>query len=184
MNIGLMACCALLAQPLVAQPHASAVRFDAVVRPVPSSANALHPQSGATRAPANRFVGVWILDVTRSTSDSGQRLTSQTRTYEPFGDGQKGTVESVDANGQRIAYGYTAAFDGRSYPMTGSGIPGGADAITISRIDASTIGATLTKAGAEVMRARLTVSNDGNMLTITRSGTINAVLVFNRQHSR
>ena len=65
--------------------------------------------------------------------------------------------------------------------MTGTGIPNGADAITITRVDDSTIGATLRRAGREVMQAKLTVSGDGKVLTIRRTGTTDAVLVFNRQ---
>ena len=66
-------------------------------------------------------------------------------------------------------------------PMTGIGIPSGADAVlAITRIDVNTIGATLQKAGREVMQAKLTVSDDGKVLTIRRTGTTNAVLVFDR----
>jgi dihydroxyacetone kinase-like predicted kinase len=60
-------------------------------------------------------------------------------------------------------------------------MPGGADSIAIARIDANTIGATLKKGTQEVMQAKLTVSVDGTMLTIRRSGATNAVLVFHKQ---
>jgi len=140
------------------------------------------PQAtGAARAQASRFLGTWVLDPGKSTFESGQRLTSQTRTYEAFGNGQKSTIESVDAAGSRGKYGYSARFDGRYYPISGTGIPNGADAITITRIDDTTIGATLQKAGREVMQAKLTVSGDGKVLTIRRTGSTSAVLVFNRQ---
>jgi hypothetical protein len=142
----------------------------------------LRPQPAAsTRAEANRFIGTWHLDPAKSTFDEGQRLTSQVRTYAAFGDGQKGTIESVDAAGARIAYGYEASFDGRYHPMTGYGMPGGADSIAIVRIDANTIGATLKKGAQEVMQAKLTVSGDGTSLTIRRTGATNAVLVFHKQ---
>ena len=60
------------------------------------------PQTtGAARAQPSRFIGTWVLDAARSTFGSGQRLTSQIRTYEAFGDGQKSTIESVDAAGSR-----------------------------------------------------------------------------------
>jgi len=140
------------------------------------------PQTtGTARAQPSRFIGTWVLDAAKSTFGSGQRLASQIRTYEAFGDGQKSTIESVDAAGSRAKYGYAARFDGRYYPMTGTGIPNGADAITIARVDANTIAATLQKAGQEVMEAKLSVSGDGKILTIERTGTTNAVLVFNRQ---
>ena len=72
------------------------------------------PQTtGAAGAQSSRFIGIWVLDAARSTFDAGQRLTSQIRTYEAFGDGQKGTIESVDAGGGRVKYGYEARFDGR-----------------------------------------------------------------------
>jgi hypothetical protein len=60
-------------------------------------------------------------------------------------------------------------------------MPSGADSITIMRVDDNTIAASLQKAGREVMQAKLTVSGDGRVLTIRRTGTTNAVLVFNRR---
>jgi hypothetical protein len=135
-------------------------------------------QANVTSSP---FFGTWKLDVAKSTFGPGQALRVQIRTYEPSGDGQKGSVESIDAEGHRAKYGYAARFDGRYYPMTGSGIPGGADAIRLMRPDANTIEATLRKAETVVMRAALTVSRDGQLLTIRRTGQVHAVLVFNKE---
>jgi hypothetical protein len=62
--------------------------------------------------------------------------------------------------------------------MSGSGMPGAADSIALARIKANVTEATLRKARAVVTRATLTVSQDGKTLTISRTGTANAVLVF------
>src|SRR5262249_39033396 len=69
----------------------------------------LRPQPAAAARPqASRFAGTWHLDPEKSTFDAGQRLTRQVRTYATLGDGQKGTIESVDAAGNTVAYGYEA----------------------------------------------------------------------------
>lgn len=137
--------------------------------------------SQRVRAQSNPLLGTWKLDVAKSTFESGQPLKSQTRTYESSGNGQRARIESVDATGSRIVYGYTAGFDGKYYPMSGAGMPGGADSIALARINANVTGATLRKAGANVMTATLTVSQDGKILTISRTGTASAVLVFEKQ---
>src|SRR5579862_721035 len=137
--------------------------------------------AASTRVEGNRLAGTWHLDSAKSTFDSGQRLKSQTRIYTVVGDGQRATIESVDAAGHPFAYAYTARFDGAGYPLSGRGMPGGADSIAIVKIDASTITATLKKNGKDVMQAKLTVSGDGKLLTIQRSGVSNSVLVFNKQ---
>jgi hypothetical protein len=134
-----------------------------------------------TQAQTNPLFGTWILNVEKSKFDTGQALKSQTRTYEPFAGGQKGSIESVDANGNRAVYGYAARFDGKDYPMTGSGAPGGTDAVALKRIDANTIEATLKKAGQIVGTARIAVSRDGKVLTITRKGAAGGVLIFDKR---
>ena len=63
---------------------------------------------------------------------------------------------------------YSAKYDGKDYPVTGSDT---LDAITIKRINDRTSQATLKKSGKLVSTARRSVSADGKMMTLTTTGT-------------
>jgi hypothetical protein len=136
----------------------------------------------AQRGPdqGNPLSGTWTLNVARSTFGSAVPIERQTRTYDMTGDRQRCRIESLDTTGARVAYGYDARVDGRDYPMTGSGMPGGADTIALTRVDESRTTASLKKAGTVVMTATLTVSPDGTVLTIERTGAASAKLIFDK----
>jgi hypothetical protein len=87
------------------------------------------------------------------------------------GDNVRLTVEGIDASGNRFAYGYIARFDGKDYPMTGTGTRNGGDTVAIRRIDTFTVDASVKKDGVVVNRARLAVSRDVKSLTISEAGT-------------
>jgi ankyrin repeat protein len=77
-------------------------------------------------------------------------------------------VETVRAaDGQRMVIALRAAFDGRAYPVHGSPIM---DTILYTRRDDTCIEATGTKAGAPSFTGTLSVSPDGNVLTL--AGTL------------
>jgi hypothetical protein len=83
---------------------------------------------------------------------------------------------------------YSAKFDGKDYPATG--IEGGADTVSIRRIDANTIEATQKKDGKIVMLILSKVSKDGKTRTSTWSGRnaegkdVHNVVVFDKQRVR
>jgi hypothetical protein len=83
-------------------------------------------------------------------------------------DGVKRTGESVDAEGKTTSFGYTAKYDGKDYPVTGSDLY---DTITIQLINDQTTEATLKKSGKVVSHARRVVSKDGKVMTLTITGT-------------
>jgi hypothetical protein len=153
-----------------------------VVLALLGSSAAILAQRGLNRA--NPLSGTWTLDTARSTFGSAVPIKSQTRTYEVTGDRQRCRIESLDTTGVRIAYGYDAGLDGRDYTMTGSGMPGGADMIALTRVDERRTSASLKKAGTVVMTATLTVSPDGKVLTIERAGAASATLVFDKGEPR
>ena len=66
------------------------------------------------------------------------------------------------------AFEYTAKYDGKDYPVTGSDT---IDMIALKRINDRTTEATLKKSGKVVSTARRVVSKDGKMLTLTITGT-------------
>ena len=121
-------------------------------------------------AQTNPAVGTWKLNVEKSKYNPGPAPKSLTRTLEAQGQNVKYSFEGVSAEGTAVAYSFTVAFDGKESPITGS-MPGGADAISIKRIDANTFEATLTKAGKVIGTAKSEISKDGKVTTVTAQGT-------------
>lgn len=131
--------------------------------------------------------GTWKLNLAKSTYDPGPPPMNGTRTIESLTSGTRQRTEGVDAAGNRVAYEYTANYDGRDYPIAGSGVPHEADTISLKRIDNSIVEATLKKTGKFVLTATSVLSKDGRVLTYTVRGTddsgrpINNMTVWERQ---
>jgi hypothetical protein len=130
-------------------------------------------------------IGTWKLNVAKSQFNAGPPLRSLTVKVEPAGEGEKVTIEGVNADGTRIAIGYTANFDGTDYPLTGSRM---ASTVALKRIDARTAERTDKKAdGTVAVTSRRVVSQDGQTMTATVKGDStlawapDAVLVFEKQ---
>jgi hypothetical protein len=117
---------------------------------------------------ADSNVGTWKLNAAKSKYTPGPAPKSATISYEETADGIKRTGESVDAEGKTTSFEYTAKYDGKDYPVTGSDLY---DTITLERIDAQTIEAALKKSGKVVSNARRVVSKDGKVMTLTITGT-------------
>jgi hypothetical protein len=113
-------------------------------------------------------LGVWTLDVQKSSYDPGPPPKSQTRTYESVPEGTHATIVTVDAKGQSVTARYTAKYDSLEYPLTGSAA---IDAIALKRVNAYTSEATLTHARKTIGTARRVISEDGKTMTITFRGT-------------
>ena len=126
--------------------------------------------SSAVRAQSNPLVGTWKLNLTKSKHDPGPMPKSLTRTVEANGDGVKYTFAGVAADGTPISYGFSATFDGKDNPVSGS-MPSGADTISAKRIDANHYVATQKKGGKEVGVSKVTVSKDGKVTTVDVTGT-------------
>jgi len=121
-------------------------------------------------AQSNPAVGTWKLNLEKSKYNPGPAPKSLTRTLEAQGDNVKYSFEGVSAEGTAVAYSFTMTFDGKDYPITGS-MPGGADAISIKRVDANNFESTLKKAGKVVGTAKSETSKDGKITTVTVEGT-------------
>ena len=121
-------------------------------------------------AQTDPFAGTWKLNVTKSKYDPGPSPRSQTRLWEPSGDGQMVSVESIDATGNRRTFGYWIKYDGIDHPITGT-IVNGADSIATKHIDTYTLGATFKRNGKIIERATFAVSKDGKVVTVTAKGT-------------
>ena len=141
----------------------------------------------ASRVPAQTpALGTWKLNVAKSKYNPGPAPKSMTRTVESAGDKVKYTFQGVAADGSKIAYTFTVAFDGKDYPITGSGAPGGADSIAFKQTNSGSYEAILKKDGKPILISRVQVSKDTNSTTISQSsadgkGTTNNQMVFDKQ---
>jgi hypothetical protein len=128
--------------------------------------------------------GTWKLNLAQSKYNPGPAPKSQTLTIEPSGEGEKVTSEITNADGTRTTVQYTAGFDGKDHPLTGSNV---ADTVSLKRIDARTSERTDKKAGKVVQTFRRVVSADGKTMTVTIKGMspkgepMNNVVVFDKQ---
>jgi hypothetical protein len=122
----------------------------------------------ATLIAADPSVGTWKLNTAKSKYSPGPAPKSATITYEETADGIKRMGESVDADGNKTSFEYTAKYDGKDYPVTGSDT---IDMIALKRINDHSTEATLKKSGKVVSTARRVVSKDGKTLTLTITGT-------------
>ena len=125
---------------------------------------------GSLFAQANPFVGTWKLNVAKSKFDPGPAPKSQTRTVVAQGDGATYTFDGVAADGKSFSYTFTVKYDGKDYPVTGTGMPGGADTIAIKLVGTNKGEATEKKGGKEVGKAEAEVSKDGKVTTVKLKG--------------
>ena len=117
---------------------------------------------------ADPMIGTWNLNVAKSQYRPGPPPRAAAITYAETADGIKRTGQSVDADGNPTSFEYTAKYDGKDYPVTGSDT---FDMIALKRINDRTTEATLKKSGKVVSTARRVVSKDGKTLTLTITGT-------------
>jgi hypothetical protein len=138
-------------------------------------------------AQSNPLLGTWKLNVAKSTSDPSMPTPkSLTRTVMAHGDSVMYMMEGVAADGKAISYSFTVKYDGKDYPTTGT-MPGGADMISIKRVDANNYEAILKKAGKAVGTSKVVISADGKTTTLTAKITdasgksATAVSVYDKQ---
>ena len=150
--------------------------------------------TGLLLAAGNPAVGVWKLNVAGSKYDSATAPKSATRTVEDHADGVIVSYEFVQADGTTVKYGYAGNFDGKDYPVTGSGsaswredLVSGADTIALRREGSNTYAGSWKKSGNIVMTTRVATSKNGKVTTVTLSGAdakgqpIKIVTVWDKQ---
>ena len=129
-------------------------------------------------------IGTWKLNVAKSKYTPGPPPQSQMLKIEPSGQGEKVTSEVVAADGASTTTVYTANFDGKDYPLTGSPM---ADMVSLKRIDARTTERTDKKGGTVAQTIRRVVSADGKTMNVTVKGKnaqgqeVSNVVVFEKQ---
>ena len=117
---------------------------------------------------SNPRIGTWKLNVAKSKYSPGPAPQSVTMKIEASGDGEKATTEGVNAPGTATMTQYTAQYDGKDYPMTGSQ---NADKVSLKRIDARTMERTDKKGEKVVATSTRVLSEDGKTMTVTVKGT-------------
>jgi hypothetical protein len=144
----------------------------------------LVPTKSLTAQAPDRVIGTWKLNVAKSKYHPGPAPKSNTVTFEAAGNGVKVSTSGVNAQGQPTATSYTANYDGKYYPVTGSL---DYDSLALKRVNASTVRITRKKAGKVVQTATRTISKDGKTYKITTTGRnakgqrINDVVVMEKQ---
>ena len=109
-------------------------------------------------AAADEQSGTWKMDPAKSTYSPGPAAKSITLKIESDGDNINYSSDGIDASGNPTHVEYTAKYDGKDYPVTGSP---NADMVALERIDSNTIKSTNKKDGQVVMTVTSVVSEDG-----------------------
>jgi hypothetical protein len=126
---------------------------------------------GLMLAQDNPAIGTWKLNTEKSTYSGIPAPKSLTRTVAADGDSVKYSFEGTGADGAALNYGFTLKYDGKDYPVTGTGMPYGADHIAIKRIGSNKFSATLKKDSKIIGTSTSVVSKDGKIVTLTGKGT-------------
>jgi len=133
---------------------------------------------------ADNNVGTWKLNLDKSKYSPGPAPKSQTLTIEAHDGGIKYTSHGENADGSPIHVEFTAKYDGKDNPVTGSP---DFNSIAIKRIDAHTIESTTKKDGTVMAASTAVVSRDGKTRTLTIKGKnaagqdVNNVVVYDKQ---
>jgi hypothetical protein len=137
----------------------------------------------ALAAAANPLIGTWHLNVAKSKFRTSPPPKSAIAAVTTSKDGQISVhLSIVNADGKKGEFQYTASYDGKDYPMTGSQV---FDAISLKRIDDHTDEVIYKKKGKVIRTSKRTISNDGKTLIITDEApdgkSASAVSVWDRQ---
>ena len=131
------------------------------------AAAALSVQAIAATPPdAKLWAGPWRLNVAKSKFGPAGKEQSETRTYDLAGG--KLTMKSVlkDDTGEEATFGYSAALDGKPYPMTANP---NADSISLTLVNSHEIKAISQLHGKTTAQTVTTVSADGKHLTLRKN---------------
>jgi len=130
-------------------------------------------------------LGTWVLNIPKSRFGDGiPDISSQQVTFDSGFGGITATTETVTRKGTVLRSSYTARYDGKRYPLSGSP---NADSVSFARLDARTVERFDTKGATFVGSVTRVVSADGKTLTVMSkpvgaSGrTVGDILVYDRK---
>jgi len=123
-------------------------------------------------------LGTWVLNLSKSRFDPGPPPKSLVVRFQPDPKGVKSTSERVDAEGKKSIVVYTAAYDGKEYPVTGSEA---VDTVLLRKHDNGKVERVDRKGGAIVQSFLRSISEDGRTMTVTHKAKgANGALQHNR----
>ena len=135
---------------------------------------------------ADPTIGTWRLNVAKSEFKApALHLKSEVRTYEESPEGVKVRIRTIEGDGHSVTVEYPANYDGKYYPVRGSGGP--ADAIALTTINDHEAALTLMHGNNIVATALRVVSKNGRTMTISYKGSdpvgrqVDRLLFYERQ---
>ncbi len=146
---------------------------------------ALAPAALVAQA-ADPLVGVWNVDIFKSTYVTGQPPVRRVIAFDRSGDALHFTQETTNQGfntSETIKIEFTAKLDGKDYPIMNSGL----DTVALKKIDATTYERVGKIKGMPTETATMKLSNRNRTLTITTKGTTDTgaeysrIEVFNKQ---
>ena len=133
---------------------------------------------------ADPVVGTWTLNLEKAKFSPGPAPKSLTRTYAQAADGLALTFNGIAADGSPVSGQSTFKYDGKDYAITGSP---DYDAISLKRINGSTVKSVQKKDGKVVGSTIRTVSAHGKVLTLSskgkqaKGGSFHNIAVYDKQ---
>jgi hypothetical protein len=126
------------------------------------------------------LVGTWKINPEKS-----KCAKSGTTVIEAAGKGLKWTVDLVGLDGAKSHWSFTANYDGKDVPVTGTSPYG--DSVNLTREDANTVKLTAKQGGKVTTTSTIVLSADGKTRTTTTKGTdpkgqpVDVVSVYEKQ---
>ena len=145
---------------------------------------ALFATGALAKGGSNPMIGTWRLNLAKSKFTPGPALKSLTVKIEPAGKGVKVTTEGMDGEDKPISTEFTANYDGKDYPLTGSQM---ANTVSLKRIGPRTVRRIDKKDGKVAQTSTRVIAKDGKSYTINAKGKnakgqrFHNVLVYDRQ---
>ncbi len=137
------------------------------------------PAEGQAKDP---LVGKWLLNRGQSAFNPDNDLQSRNVEITAVPNGIHFLQSTVTGRGNTVQSEYTATYDGKDVPITGSTL----DPVSLKRGDANTVQRIGKISGKQVETATLKISGGGEVLTIVTDGDLDgeaygSTQVFDRQ---
>jgi hypothetical protein len=125
------------------------------------------------------LVGVWNVDVFKSTYVTGQPPVKRVVTFEVAGDSLHFTQETTNQGfntSETVKVEFTAKLDGKDYPIMNSGL----DTVALRKVDAMTYERIGKIKGMHTETATMKLSNRNRTLTVATKGTTDTGAEYSR----
>jgi hypothetical protein len=139
--------------------------------------------STASAQSPDSMVGTWKLNVAKSKTP----YKSGTSVIEAVGDAVKVTADLVGTDGTAYHWTWTAKYDGKDAPITGTTPYGPGATALLTRVDANTVKVVGKRNGEVILTQTIVTSADGKTRTVTTKGKdakgqpIDSASVYDRQ---